>query len=145
MAREFGKRRAEIMSFLNGLSDREKLVVLTYLCNDARISARIPDLPRTILDMHHAFHGMELLKFADTERSNVDLEFLARRKGCRLERIEGAGDRGCAGTVGCKRAAPGRGQWNASRRTHLDRIPRPFGSIAIICCQPQKPSDQFAR
>jgi hypothetical protein len=93
MASEFGKRRAEIMSFLKGLDEREKLVVLTYLSNDAAISARIPNLARTVLDMHRAYHKFELLEFVEGEHSNLDLEFLARRKGCRLEHAKGPGDR----------------------------------------------------
>ena len=90
---EFAKRRAEIMTFLKGLNEREKLVVLAHLSNDAVISARIPDLARTVLDMHHAYHKLELLKLVEAEHSNLDLEFLARRKGCRLERAEGPADR----------------------------------------------------
>ena len=93
MATEFGKRRAEIMTFLKGLSAREKLVVLSYLSNDAAICARVPNLARAILDMHRSYYKLELLQLADTEHPNLDLEFLARRKGCRLERAEGSGDR----------------------------------------------------
>ena len=93
MATEFGKRRAEIMTFLKGLSEREKLVVLSYLSNDAAICARVPNLARTVLDMHRSYHKLELLQLAETEHPNLDLEFLARRKGCRLERADGPGDR----------------------------------------------------
>jgi hypothetical protein len=92
MSTELGKRRAEIMAFLNELSAREKLIVLTYLANDSEISTRIPNLARTVVDMHRAHHRVELLKLA-TDNSNLDLEFLARRKGCRLEPVEGRGDR----------------------------------------------------
>jgi hypothetical protein len=95
MASEFGKRRAEIMSFLKGLSERERLVVLTCICNDPTISARIPNLARAVLEMHRAYHKNELLKLVEAEHSNVDLEFLARRKGCRLQRVAGSSDRWC--------------------------------------------------
>jgi hypothetical protein len=80
------------MAFLSGLTAREKLIALTYLANDAGVSARIPDLARTVLDMHRAHHRVELLKLT-TQSANLDLEFLARRKGCRLEPVEGPGDR----------------------------------------------------
>jgi hypothetical protein len=92
MATEFGERRAEIMIFLKRLSAREKLVVLSFLSNDAAICARVPNLARTILDMHRSYHKLELLQLVETEHPNVDLEFLARRKGCRLERTGGTGD-----------------------------------------------------
>ena len=92
MSSELGKRRAEIVAFLGQLNNREKLIVLTYLANDAGIGARIPDLSKTVLDMHRAYHRVELLKSA-TENSNLDLEFLARHKGYRLEPVEGPGDR----------------------------------------------------
>jgi hypothetical protein len=92
MTNEPGRRRAEIMTFLGQLSGREKLVALAYLANDAGISARIPDLARTVQEMHRAYHRVELLKIT-TERSNLDLQFLARRKGCNLRRVEGPGDR----------------------------------------------------
>jgi hypothetical protein len=74
------------------MREREKLVVLTHLSNDPVISARIPDLARAVLDMHRAYHKRELLKLVEAEHSNLDLEFLARRKGCRLERADGSGD-----------------------------------------------------
>ena len=93
MATEFGKRRAEIVAFLKGLSAREKLVVLSYLSNDAAICARVPNLARAILDMHRSHHKLELLQLVETERPNINLEFLARRKGCRLERVAGLADR----------------------------------------------------
>jgi hypothetical protein len=89
MGNEFGKRRAEIMSFLDGLSEREKLIVLAYLSNDAAIGARVPSLPAAILDMHRHYHKRELLKLAEMQRPTLDLGFLARRKGCRLERAAG--------------------------------------------------------
>ena len=58
-----------------------------------RVSGRASqNLGKTVLDMHRAYHRVELLKLA-TENSNLDLEFLARRKGCRLEPVEGPGDR----------------------------------------------------
>ena len=93
MATEFGARRAEIMTFLKGLSPREKLVVLSFLSNDAAIYSRVPNLARSILDMHRSYHKMELLQLVDTEHANLNLEFLARRKGCRLERVAGVADR----------------------------------------------------
>jgi hypothetical protein len=80
MIKRFGKRRAEIMCFLNGLSEHEKLVVFTHLSTDNVIVARVPELARTVTDMHRG-----------QEDSNLELEFLARRKGCRLE--QGPGDR----------------------------------------------------
>jgi hypothetical protein len=86
---EFGRRRTEIMAFLGGLSEREKLIVLTYLSNDAAINARIaPELASTVLDMRRSLHRAELLKLA-ADNSNVDLQLLARRKGCRLEQRPG--------------------------------------------------------
>ncbi len=89
MASEFGKRRNEIMSFLKALNEREKLVVLAYLSNDAAIGACVPNLAGSILEMHRRYHRLELLKLAETERPTLDLGFLARRKGCRLERAAG--------------------------------------------------------
>jgi hypothetical protein len=67
-------------------------MVLTYLSNDAAICARIPDLASTVLEMHRAYHGLDLVKLAEAEHPNLNLELLARRKGCRLERA-GPGDR----------------------------------------------------
>jgi len=93
MATEYGTRRAEIMAFLKGLSPREKLVVLSFLSNDAAIYSRVPDLARSVLDMHRSYHKMELLQLVETEHTNLNLEFLARRKGCRLERVVGVADR----------------------------------------------------
>jgi hypothetical protein len=95
MATDFGKRRAEIMTFVKGLSAREKLVVLSCLSNDAAICARVPNLARTILEMHRSYHKLEVLQLVETGRPNLNLEFLARRKGCRLERAEGPGDCWC--------------------------------------------------
>ena len=92
MATELGRRRAEIMTFLEGLSEREKLLVLAYLSNDAGICARAPNLARTVLDMRRPTR-LETIQLAGTEASNLDLEFLARRKGCRLERVAGQADR----------------------------------------------------
>jgi hypothetical protein len=91
MSNEFGKRRAQIVAFLKQLSADEKIVVLTYLANDAGISARIPSLAKIALDMRRAQHRAELLTLA-SDNSNLDLEFLARRKGCRLAPVNGAGD-----------------------------------------------------
>ena len=48
---------------------------------------------RAILEMHRRYHKLELLKLAETEQPNLDLGFLARRKGCRLERAAGLPDR----------------------------------------------------
>ena len=78
------------MAFLKGLSPREKLVVLSFLSNDAAIYSRVPNLARSILDMHRSYHKMELLQLVETEHANLNLEFLARRKGCRLERVAGS-------------------------------------------------------
>ena len=87
---DFGKRRSEIISFLRALTDREKLVALTYLANDGSISRRIPSLSIAIMEMHRAHHRSELLKSVQAEGSSLDLELLARRKGCRLERAPGS-------------------------------------------------------
>jgi hypothetical protein len=92
MATEFGKRRAEILTFLKGLSAREKLVVLSFLSNDAMICTRVPNLALAILDMHRSYHKLELRQLVESEHSNLNLAFLARRKGCRLERIGSQGD-----------------------------------------------------
>ena len=51
MATELGRRRAEIVTFLEGLGKREKLLVLAYLGHDAGICARPPNLANTVLDM----------------------------------------------------------------------------------------------
>src|SRR5262245_45474140 len=87
MTNDFAERRRKIIGFLNGLSQREKLMVLTCLSNDAAIHARIPDLTKT--------YRAELLALAETERSNLDLRLLARRKGCRLEPNGGPADLWC--------------------------------------------------
>src|SRR5215813_8165491 len=92
MTNEFAERRRKIIGFLNGLSQREKLMVLACLSNDAAIHARIPDLTKTVLDMQRAHYRAELLALTETERSNLDLRLLARRKGCRLEPNEGPAD-----------------------------------------------------
>lgn len=94
MSSELGKRRAQIIEFLKELSTTEKLIALTYLANDAGISAHIPNLARIVLDIRRSHYRVELLKLA-TENSNLDLEFLARRKRCRLEPVNGPGDRWC--------------------------------------------------
>jgi hypothetical protein len=79
MIKKLGKRRAEIMAFLNGLSEHEKFVVLTYFSNDDAITA-------------HPGAREDRYGYASrAEDSNLDLEFLARRKDCRLE--QGPGDR----------------------------------------------------
>jgi hypothetical protein len=93
MASEFGKRRNEIISFLKALNERERLVVLAYLSNDAAIGVRVPNLAASILEMHRRYHKLELLKLAETEHPTLDLGFLARRKGCRLERAACQPDR----------------------------------------------------
>jgi hypothetical protein len=92
MATEFGQRRVEILAFLKALSAREKVVVLSFLSNDATICARLPNLASAIQDMHRSYHKLELLQLAGTESSNLSLEFLARRKRCRLERVGPHGD-----------------------------------------------------
>jgi hypothetical protein len=89
---EFGRRRSEIVRFLGALTDREKLLALAYLANDRMISARIPGLANTIMDMHRAHHRSALLKSVGTTSCKIDLELLARRKGCRLERALGSTD-----------------------------------------------------
>jgi hypothetical protein len=83
----------EIISFLKGLSEREKLVVLAHLSNDAAIGARIPNLATSVVEMHRRNYKLELLKLAEAEHPTLDLRFLARRKGCRLERTSGLPDR----------------------------------------------------
>jgi len=90
----FEKRRSEILNFLRGLTDREKLVALPYLANDGAFRARIPGLAAAIMDMHRAHHKSELLKLksAPAQSSSLDLELLARRKGCRSERAPGSPD-----------------------------------------------------
>jgi hypothetical protein len=93
MATELGRRRAEIVTFLKGLSEREKLLVLAYLSHDAGICARAPNLANTVLDMRRSHNRLETIQLARAEASNLDLEFLARRKGCRLERVVGQADR----------------------------------------------------
>ena len=89
MTNEFAERRKKIIAFLNGLTQREKLVVLACLSNDAAISARIPDLAKTVFELQRAHYRAELLALAGTECSSLDLRLLARRKGCRLEPAEG--------------------------------------------------------
>jgi hypothetical protein len=92
MTNEFAERRRQIIAFINGLTQREKLDVLAWLSNDAAIGARIPDLAKTVLAMRRAHYRAEVLALAETERSNVDLRLLARRKGCRVEPAEGSAD-----------------------------------------------------
>jgi len=100
MTNEFAERRRKIIGFLNGLSQREKLMVLACLCNDAAIHAKIPDLSQTVFDMQRAQYRAELLAMAEPERSNLDLRLLARRKGCRLEPNEGPADLWCIVSTG---------------------------------------------
>lgn len=95
MTYELAERRRKIIGFLNGLSQREKLMVLACLGNDATIHAKIPDLIKTVLDMQRAHYRAELVALAETARSNLDLRLLARRKGCRLEPNEGPADLWC--------------------------------------------------
>jgi hypothetical protein len=90
MAAGFGTRRAEIVTFLKGLTDGEKLVVLELLSKDPMIRANAPDLARTALNLRRSCRNLTLVHAADAERSSLDLEFLAHRKGCRVERVEGA-------------------------------------------------------
>jgi hypothetical protein len=93
MASELGRRRAEIVSFLKGLSEREKLLVLAYLGNDAGICDRAPHLARTVPAMPRSFDKGQVIQVAAAEASNLDLELLARRKGCRLQRVAGGDHR----------------------------------------------------
>jgi hypothetical protein len=93
MTTEFGKRRAEIVSFLKGLSERERLIVLEYLSKDAVIRARVPELARAVFDLRRSCHTLKTLRLVQPEHATLDLELLARRKGCRLERAEGPADR----------------------------------------------------
>jgi hypothetical protein len=95
MTNEPAERRRKIIGFLNGLSQREKLMVLACLGNDSTIHAKIPDLTKTVLEMQRAHYRAELLALAETERSNLDLRLLARRKGCQLEPKEGPADLWC--------------------------------------------------
>jgi hypothetical protein len=92
MSDDLGVRRAEIMAFLSGLSTREKLIVFTYLANDVGIVGRVSDLARVVLDVHRSRQRVKVLNLT-SDGANVDLEFLARRKGCRLEAAGGPGDR----------------------------------------------------
>ena len=89
---EFGRRRSEIIRYLGALTDREKLIALAYLANDRMIGARIPGLANTMMDMHRAHHRSALLKSVGAKSCNIDLELLARRKGCRLEPVLGSPD-----------------------------------------------------
>ena len=41
--------------------------------------------------MRRSHNRLEVIQLARAEASNLDLEFLARRKGCRLERVAGVG------------------------------------------------------
>ena len=90
MAAGFGTRRAEIVTFLKGLTDREKLAAPEFLSNDPMIRGKAPDLARTVLNLRRSCRNLTLVHAADAERSSLDLEFLAHRKGCRVERVEGA-------------------------------------------------------
>jgi hypothetical protein len=92
MANDFGKRRSEIISFLKGLNEREKLVVLAFLSNDGAIGARVPGLTASIVEMHRRHHKYDLLKLAEAKQPTLDLGLLARRKGCKLERAVGLPD-----------------------------------------------------
>jgi hypothetical protein len=56
MVAESARRRAALITFLKGLSEREKLVALYFLANDVGISARLPDFVRTVADMHRAHY-----------------------------------------------------------------------------------------
>jgi hypothetical protein len=95
MTNQCAERRRKIIGFLNGLTRREKLMVLACLGNDSAIHAKMPDLTKTVLEMQHAHYRAELLALAQTERSNLDLRLLARRKGCRLEPNQGPADLWC--------------------------------------------------
>jgi hypothetical protein len=92
MAAGFGTRRAEIVTFLKGLTDGEKLVVLEFLSKDSIIRANAPDFARTVLNLRRSCRNLTVVRATGTERSSLDLEFLAHRKGCRLERVEGPED-----------------------------------------------------
>ena len=93
MANDFGKRRTDIIAFLKALSDREKLVALTYLSNDPMIRTRIPNMATTVLDMHRSLNRQEILQSTRTDFVSLDLTFLAQRKGCRLQRAAGRPER----------------------------------------------------
>ena len=93
MANEFAERQRKIVAFLNGLTQREKLLVLAWPCNDAAIIVvGFLIWPRFVLDVRRAHYRAELRAFAETERSNADLGLLAWRKGCRLEPAKGSVD-----------------------------------------------------
>jgi hypothetical protein len=92
MAAGFGTRRAEIVTFLKGLTDGEKLVVLEFLSKDSMIRANAPDFARTVLNLRRSCRNLTVVRAIGSERSSLDLEFLAHRKGCRLERVEGVSD-----------------------------------------------------
>jgi hypothetical protein len=81
------------MTFLKGLSEREKLIVLAYLSNDAGICARAPHLASAVMDMRRSYNKRQVIQLAAAEASNLGLELLARRKGCRLQRVTGPGNR----------------------------------------------------
>jgi hypothetical protein len=81
------------VTFLKGLNDREKLAVLEFLSNDPMIRFKAPDLAGTLLNLRRSCRNLTLVHAAEEERSSLDLEFLAQRKGCRVERVEGPADR----------------------------------------------------
>jgi hypothetical protein len=53
------------------------------------IRANAPDLARTVLNLRRSCRNLTVVRAIGSERSSLDLEFLAHRKGCRLERVEG--------------------------------------------------------
>jgi hypothetical protein len=77
MAAGFGTRRAEIVTFLKGLTDGEKLVVLEFLSKDPIIRANAPDFARTVLNLRRSCRNLTVVRAIGTERSSLDLEFLA--------------------------------------------------------------------
>src|SRR6476469_9332814 len=85
-------RRMAMLTFLDGLSEREKLVALEHLAKDVGISARLPNFAKVVVEMHRARFKRELLDLPDRGHHSLELSLLARRKGCRLERTGGSGD-----------------------------------------------------
>ncbi len=51
MTREIGENRERIISFLQRLSQREKIIVLEYLADDRAILFMLPDLKDRIREM----------------------------------------------------------------------------------------------
>lgn len=121
MTTEFGKRRAEIVTFLKELSDCEKLIVLEYLSKDAVIRAHVPDLARTVFDLRRSCGPLRAVRLIEPGQPNLDLELLARRKGCRLERAGGPADRLRILGADDRGAVPGIEEHTTSRQS-LSRV-----------------------